>query len=96
MRVPLFFMWAVAQGSLQLGLQVWLAVPSNCPQGPNGEKKKLSAAQAISSTVGMYVSDAQGTNFKEVCCMFSSTITHGIPHPTLRESFWSQLAIWLL
>lgn len=48
-------------------LQVYLAVPTNCPEGPNGEKKKLSAAESAASTVGMYVSDSQGANFQEVC-----------------------------
>ena len=47
--------------------QVYLAAPTNCPQGPNGEKRKLSAADAVSNTVGMYVSDNNGQNFKEVC-----------------------------
>lgn len=47
--------------------QVYLAVPTNCPEGPNGEKKKLSAAESAASTVGMYVSDSQGANFQEAC-----------------------------
>ncbi|KAK9806438.1 hypothetical protein WJX73_007437 [Symbiochloris irregularis] len=47
--------------------QVYLAVPNNCPEGPNGEKKKLNSAQQISATVGMYVSDSMGMNFREAC-----------------------------
>lgn len=52
--------------SSSMPMQVYLAVPTNCPEGPNGERKKLSAAQQVSSTVGMYVSDKQGANFREV------------------------------
>ena len=47
-------------------VQVYLAVPNNCPYHPNGSKRKLSAEEKVSSSVIMYVSDDEGTTFSEV------------------------------
>ena len=64
---------------------MYLAAPTNCPQGPNGEKRKLSAADAVSSTVGMYVSNAEGTGFKEVCV---SMINHSCSCLVDSQGWW--------
>lgn len=47
-------------------VQVYLAVPSNCPYHPDGSKRKLSAEEAVSSSVIMYLSEDRGITFKEV------------------------------
>ena len=48
-------------------LQVYLAVPNNCPYGPEGKKRRLSAEDRVSSSVILYVSDDEGLSFTEVC-----------------------------
>ena len=48
------------------GVQVWLALPSNCPYGPDGSKRKLSAEDKVASSVILYMSDDEGTSFTEV------------------------------
>jgi hypothetical protein len=47
-------------------VQVYLAVPSDCPFHPDGSKRKLSAEEAVSQSVLMYVSGDEGTTFTEV------------------------------
>ncbi|KAL4423249.1 hypothetical protein ABPG77_000041 [Micractinium sp. CCAP 211/92] len=47
--------------------KVFLAVPSECPVGPDGKARKTPKASVSGRTVTMYVSDADGDEFTEVC-----------------------------
>ena len=47
-------------------VQVYLAVPNDCPYHPDGRKRKLSAEDAVSTSVNMYVSNDEGTSFDQV------------------------------
>ena len=47
-------------------VQVYLAVPNNCPYGPEGKKRKLSAEDRVSSSVLLYISEDEGLTFTEV------------------------------
>ena len=47
-------------------MQVYLAIPNDCPYTPDGKKHKLSAEQSVSSSVSMFVSDDEGTSFSQV------------------------------
>ena len=50
-------------------LQVYLAVPSNCPYHPDGSKRRLTAEETVSSSVILYASSDEGTTFSEVRSM---------------------------
>lgn len=47
--------------------KVFLAVPSDCPVGPDGKQKSASRHSITGRTVTMYVSDADGDDFEEAC-----------------------------
>lgn len=47
--------------------KVYLAVPSDCPVGPDGKARKTPQTGVSGRTVTMYVSDADGDEFTEVC-----------------------------
>lgn len=47
--------------------KVYLAVPSECPLGPDGSKRKPSDKTIDSRTVTLYVSDGDGDDFVEAC-----------------------------
>ncbi|GAB4816671.1 hypothetical protein N2152v2_003717 [Parachlorella kessleri] len=47
--------------------KVFLAVPSDCPLGPDGRKKDTSKHTISGRTVTMYVSDWDGDDFTEAC-----------------------------
>ena len=47
-------------------MQVYLAIPNDCPYNPDGKKRKLSAEETVSSSVSMFVSDDEGTTFSPV------------------------------
>lgn len=49
-----------------MNLQVYLAVPNDCPYFPDGKKRKLSAEDSVSTSVNMYVSNDEGTSFAPV------------------------------
>ena len=53
-------------------MQVWLALPNNCPYGPDGSKRKLSAEDRVASSVILYMSDDEGTSFTEVIAVIAS------------------------
>ncbi len=46
---------------------MFLAVPSDCPLGPDGKKKSASKHSISGRTVTMYVSDWDGDDFVEAC-----------------------------
>lgn len=60
-------------------MQVYLAVPSNCPFNPDGSKRKLTAAETVSSSVIMYVSGDEGTTFTEVHCLHTEALSSFSP-----------------
>ncbi|KAL4860184.1 Vacuolar protein sorting/targeting protein 10 [Chlorella vulgaris] len=47
--------------------KVYLAVPSDCPVGPDSKPRKLPKTGVSGRSVTMYVSDADGDEFTEVC-----------------------------
>lgn len=47
--------------------KVYLAVPSECPLGPDGKTRKTPKQSMSGRTVTMYVSDADGDEFSEAC-----------------------------
>jgi hypothetical protein len=47
--------------------KVYLAVPSECPVGPDGKARKAPGTGISGRSVTMYVSDADGDDFTEVC-----------------------------
>ena len=46
--------------------KVYLAVPSDCPLGPDGKKRTSPSKGITGRTVTMYISDADGDDFTEV------------------------------
>ena len=57
-------------------MQVYLAIPNDCPYTPDGKKHKLSAEQSVSSSVSMFVSDDEGTSFSPVSFWLAITVSH--------------------
>ena len=47
--------------------KVFLAVPSDCPLGPDGKARAVPKRSVAGRTVTLYVSDTDGDDFTEVC-----------------------------
>lgn len=47
--------------------KVFLAVPSDCPLGPDGKARAVPSRSIAGRTVTLYVSDWDGDDFTEVC-----------------------------
>lgn len=47
--------------------KIFLAVPSECPVGPDGKARKAGGGAISSRSVTLYVSDSDGDEFVEAC-----------------------------
>ncbi len=51
------------------GMQVFLAMPADCPVEPSGAKRNTPASATGRNSVSMYISDDEALTFNQVSCM---------------------------